>query len=113
MARYRRRRFRHRTAPQPLVAQAVIADRAGQGRPLAMRVETDPHGICVTALDSRGQPLACVVLDYYADRLTALTQEGRDDLPPHMHVLVPTVSARRRGAHRTGAGCPAAAAPLP
>src|SRR5438874_316373 len=88
----RRRRSRPRTATLPAVARAVIADRAGRGRPLAMRVETHPHGVCVTALDPHGRPLATVLLDYYADRLTALAQDDTADVPPHVHVLLPDVS---------------------
>jgi hypothetical protein len=63
-----------------------------------MRVEVDPNGICVSALDEQGEPLASVLLDYYADRLTALAQDGTLEVPPQVHVLVRAASAARRPA---------------
>ena len=112
MAYHRGRR--RRLPPLPAVARTVIADRAGRGRPLAMRVENDPHGVCVTALDDRGQPLAAVLLDYYGDRLTAIAQGGTADVPPQVHVLTRAVSAERGGAGRRrprAAPAPSGAAP--
>lgn len=72
-----------------------ILDRATGGRSLHMRVEPDAHGVCVTALDDRNQPLAAVMLDFFNDKLSAVVTRGWESEPQPIQVLVDRVHARR------------------
>lgn len=75
-----------------------ILDQAAGGRPLRMRVEPDAHGVCVTALDDRNQPLGAVMLDFFSNRLSAVVTKGWEDEPQPMQkrsmISVPAGSGR-------------------
>jgi hypothetical protein len=73
-----------------------VADDAGEGRPLVMRVRTDGYGISVEALNDHGQPLGGVGLDYHGNRLQGLVDVGWDNEPAVIHPICADVATARR-----------------
>ena len=73
-----------------------VADDAGEGTPLTMRVRTDGYGISLEALNDHGQPLGGVGLDYHGNRLQGLVDVGWDNEPAVIHPICNDVSAARK-----------------
>ena len=73
-----------------------VADDAGEGLPLRMRVRGDGCGVSVEALNDHGQPLGGVALDYHGNRLQGLVDIGWDNEPAVIHPICADVSAARK-----------------
>jgi hypothetical protein len=73
-----------------------VADDAGEGPPLTMRVRGDGYGISVEVLNDHGQPLGGVALDYHGNRLQGLVDVGWDNEPAVIHPICTDVTAARK-----------------
>jgi hypothetical protein len=73
-----------------------VADDAGDGAPLSMRVRGDGCGISVEALNDHGQPLGGVALSYHDNRLQGLVDVGWDNEPAVIHPICNDVATARK-----------------